>query len=69
MNGITDRLLSRRTVLRAGAGMGLVLAAPMHFVCGAFAEDMSCNLPTGSTVTFGFNVPQSGPYADEGVMM
>ena len=66
MNGITDRLLSRRTVLRAGAGMGLVLAAPMHFVCGAFAEDMSCNLPTGSTVTFGFNVPQSGPYADEG---
>jgi ABC-type branched-subunit amino acid transport system substrate-binding protein len=24
------------------------------------------NEPTGSTVTLGFNVPQSGPYADEG---
>jgi branched-chain amino acid transport system substrate-binding protein len=24
------------------------------------------NEPTGDTVTLGFNVPQSGPYADEG---
>ena len=24
------------------------------------------NEPKGSTVTLGFNVPQSGPYADEG---
>ena len=35
----------------------------------AWAQDKDqvyCNAPTGDTVTFGFNVPQSGPYADEG---
>jgi branched-chain amino acid transport system substrate-binding protein len=67
MTRILRPTVSRRTALRAGAGAaGLLLAAPMHFVRGAFAEDMSCNMPTGDTVTLGFNVPQSGPYADEG---
>ena len=57
--------LNRREILRAGAAGGVVLAAPMHFIRGAHAEGY-CNMPTGSTVTLGFNVPQTGAYADEG---
>ena len=59
-------IFNRRGILKAGVAGGAALAAPMHFVKGAFAQDMSCNMPTGDTVTLGFNVPQSGPYADEG---
>ncbi len=59
-------IMTRRGLLRAGAASGLALAAPMHFVRGAYAADMSCNMPSGDTVTLGFNVPQTGPYADEG---
>ncbi|TCT35480.1 substrate-binding protein [Martelella mediterranea] len=60
-------LINRRGLLRAGAVAGATLAAPTFFTRGAYAQDMmSCNMPTGSTVTLGFNVPQTGPYADEG---
>jgi branched-chain amino acid transport system substrate-binding protein len=38
----------------------------MHFIRGAYAEDMSCNMPKGKTVTFGWNIPLTGAYADEG---
>lgn len=58
-------IMTRRGLLKAGAASGVALAAPMSFVRGAYAEEF-CNLPTGSSVTLGFNVPQSGPYADEG---
>ncbi len=57
--------LDRRTILKAGAGGALALAAPMSFIRGAWADDF-CNMPKGSTVTFGFNIPLTGPYADEG---
>ncbi len=57
--------LTRRGLLKACAASGVALAAPMSFVRGAYAEDF-CNMPTGSSVTLGFNVPQTGPYADEG---
>ncbi|MCY6382495.1 substrate-binding protein [Hoeflea prorocentri] len=57
--------MTRRGLLKAGAASGVALAAPLSFVRGAHAESF-CNMPTGSTVTLGFNVPQSGPYADEG---
>jgi ABC-type branched-subunit amino acid transport system substrate-binding protein len=45
--------------------------APLHFVRGAWAEDYKPigNFPartSGSTVKFGFVVPQTGAYADEG---
>ncbi|MCD1632967.1 substrate-binding protein [Martelella mediterranea] len=60
--------MNRRSLLRAGAAAGITLATPMHFVRGAYAQDkMSCNMPTGSNVVLGFNVPQTGPYADEGL--
>ena len=57
--------VNRRQLLRAGAAGGLVLATPMHFIRNAHADNYR-NAPTGSTVTFGFNVPQTGAYADEG---
>ncbi|TPW29454.1 ABC transporter substrate-binding protein [Martelella alba] len=60
-------IMNRRGLLRAGAAAGVALTAPMHFIRGAYADDMSCNMPTGDTVTLGFNVPQTGPYADEGL--
>ena len=69
MSKLIYRPTSRRTLLKAGAGTaGLMMAgaAPMHFIRNAYAEDMSCNMPTGSDVVFGFNVPQTGSYADEG---
>ena len=54
---------TRRGVLRTGAIAGAGLAMPTIFTGSASAY---MNEPTGSTVTLGFNVPQSGPYADEG---
>ena len=56
---------TRRGVLKTGAIGGAALAAPTFFVRGAHAADF-CNAPTGGTVTLGFNVPQTGAYADEG---
>ncbi|SDG32674.1 amino acid/amide ABC transporter substrate-binding protein, HAAT family [Limimonas halophila] len=65
---------SRRRILKAGAagtaGLGAILAngkMPYHFVRGAFAEEAIGNFPIkGKTAVFGFNVPQTGAYADEG---
>ncbi|QDL91848.1 ABC transporter substrate-binding protein [Paroceanicella profunda] len=54
---------TRRGLLKTGATLGVGLAAPSFFVRGANAY---VNEPTGGTVTLGFNVPQTGPYADEG---
>ena len=56
---------SRRGLLKGGVVLGAGLAAPAIFTSRAWAAAYT-NEPTGSTVTFGFNVPQSGAYADEG---
>jgi len=55
--------LSRRGFLKTSAAAAAVGAAPMFFVKGANAF---VNDPKGDTVTLGFNVPQTGAYADEG---
>ena len=55
---------TRRGLLRGGAALGAGLAMPTIFTSQARASYL--NEPTGSTVTLGVNVPQSGPYADEG---
>jgi len=56
--------LTRRGVLRSGAVAGAGVALPTIFT-GSSASAFT-NEPTGDTVTLGFNVPQTGPYADEG---
>ncbi|MEM9735712.1 MAG: ABC transporter substrate-binding protein, partial [Pseudomonadota bacterium] len=57
--------VSRRGLLKGSAAMGAGLAAPTIFTSQAWAAGYT-NEPTGSTVTLGFNVPQTGAYADEG---
>jgi len=56
--------LDRRGVLKGTAAAGI--AAPMFFNGKAWAEENYLNAPKGGSVTLGFNVPQTGPYADEG---
>ncbi|MEL6167134.1 MAG: substrate-binding protein [Pseudomonadota bacterium] len=60
--------LTRRGVLKTGAVAGAGLATPTLFTGAAWSGSHAgfTNAPEGSTVTLGFNVPQSGPYADEG---
>ncbi|RDD61734.1 substrate-binding protein [Ferruginivarius sediminum] len=65
---------SRRRLLKASAagtaGLGALALngkAPFHFVRNAWAEEAIGNFPVkGKSVVFGFNVPQTGAYADEG---
>jgi len=55
---------TRRGLMKTGAATGAGLAMPTIFTSAASAFT---NEPTGDTVTFGFNVPQTGPYAEEGL--
>ncbi|MEE3316747.1 MAG: substrate-binding protein [Pseudomonadota bacterium] len=54
---------TRRGVLKTGAVAGAGLALPTYLNAAGHGFT---NAPTGGTVTLGFNVPQTGPYADEG---
>ncbi|MGR3805155.1 substrate-binding protein [Marinibacterium profundimaris] len=56
--------VTRRGVLKTGAVTGAGVALPTIFTASSAAA--FTNEPTGSSVTLGFNVPQTGPYADEG---
>lgn len=58
--------LSRRGFLKAGAGVMAAASAPTFFMKDAWAADFRNNPGKAKTVKFGFNVPQSGAYADEG---
>ncbi len=64
MSGFS-RSFTRRTVLRGSAVAGVALATPTLLIPRSYAAEY-CNKPSGSTVTLGFNVPQTGAYADEG---
>ncbi len=62
---------SRRRILKAGATAGAVSAlsigTPTFFIKDAWAQKAIGNFPVkGKSVVFGFNVPQTGAYADEG---
>jgi len=56
--------LTRRGALKAGAAAGAGLALPTYL--SAASHTGFTNAPGDSSVTLGFNVPQTGPYADEG---
>ncbi|MEM7428339.1 MAG: substrate-binding protein, partial [Pseudomonadota bacterium] len=58
-------ITNRRTLLKGSAAAGVALATPTIFTSQAWACDFT-NMPKGDTVTLGFNVPQTGAYADEG---
>src|SRR3546814_13673083 len=67
----SDKTITRRGLLKAGAATSIALAAPLHFVRGAWAKDYKPigNFPArteGSSVYYAFNVPLTGAYADEG---
>jgi branched-chain amino acid transport system substrate-binding protein len=59
--------LSRRGFMKVGAAALTAASMPMFFTKDAWAAKEFRNNPGNSgTVKFGFNVPQSGAYADEG---
>ncbi len=60
-----DFKINRRRFLKGTALAGAGLAAPTVLTSRVLSAGYT-NEPTGSTVTFGFNVPQTGSYADEG---
>lgn len=62
---MSKRRIRRRDMLKSTALIGAGLVAPMVFTRRAFAAGYT-NEPTGATVALGFNVPQTGAYADEG---
>jgi branched-chain amino acid transport system substrate-binding protein len=63
---MTKSNFTRRGMLKTGALAGSGLALPTIFTAQSAAAASFTNEPTGGTVTLGFNVPQTGPYADEG---
>ncbi|WPZ32573.1 substrate-binding protein [Thalassobaculum sp. OXR-137] len=60
---VFDKGVSRRSLMKGGVALTAGLAAPHFFTKSAYAY---LNEPKGGTVTLGFNVPQTGAYADEG---
>ena len=65
---MSKSIITRRGMLTTGAVAGAGLAMPTIFDGKAWSASHAgfTNAPQGGTVTLGFNVPQSGPYADEG---
>ena len=61
---MSDNNFTRRSVMQTGVVAGAGLTMPT--ILSAGSHDGFANAPTGSSVTLGFNVPQSGYYADEG---
>ena len=56
----------RRSVLKGMAASATALAAPTFFTRHAFGAEFRNDPSKLGKLVFGFNVPQSGPYADEG---
>ncbi|USG62242.1 substrate-binding protein [Sneathiella marina] len=66
MSDIKKPGVSRRGLLKAGAVTGLVASTPAFFMKDAWSADFRNNPKNSGELKLGFNVPQSGPYADEG---
>ncbi len=58
--------LDRRKFIVGTTALGVGIAAPTFFMRNAFGAEFVNNPGNSKTVTFGFNVPQTGAYADEG---
>lgn len=61
---MSEHKISRRGVLKAGAATGMALSTPLILTsqAHAFRNDPG----DAKSVKFGFNVPQTGPYSEEG---
>ncbi len=60
-------ILTRRSTLKLGAaGLVALGAGPMFFTRNAWAENFRNDPSKNANVVLGFNVPQTGAYADEG---
>lgn len=57
---------SRRDMLKASAATAAITGSPLFFSRHAYGADFLNNPGDSGVVTLGFNVPQSGAYADEG---
>ncbi len=57
---------NRRQALKIGAAGAAIGATPMFFHRNAWAADFVNDPGSKANVTLGFNVPQTGPYSDEG---
>jgi len=57
---------TRRDVLKTSAATAAISGAPLFFSRHAYGAEYLNNPGDAGTVTLGFNVPQSGAYADEG---
>ncbi|MFT6559432.1 MULTISPECIES: substrate-binding protein [Sneathiella] len=57
---------SRRGLLKTGAATGLIAATPAFFMRDAWAEEFRNNPGSAGEIKLGFNVPQTGPYSEEG---
>ncbi len=58
--------VSRRDILKGGAVASVALSTPMFFTKNAHAANFRNDPGNAKSVKFGFNVPQTGAYADEG---
>ena len=56
----------RRKVLKGMGATAAGLVMPTFFIRNAWAADFRNDPSKSKTVTFGWTVPQTGPYADEG---
>ncbi len=57
---------SRRAFVKSGIASLAVATAPFVFVRNSWARHFTNDPGDAATVTFGFNIPQTGPYTDEG---
>jgi branched-chain amino acid transport system substrate-binding protein len=58
--------LSRRGFIKVSAAAVAAASSPMFFMKDAYAKDFRNNPGSAGSVKLGFNVPQTGAYADEG---
>lgn len=62
-----DKKFTRRSVLKGSSALaGAALVTPSLFVPDSWASSFRNDPGKAKTVKFGFNVPQTGAYADEG---
>lgn len=61
-----DTGVSRRNLLKGGLALSGALAAPTFFTRHAFGAEFLNNPGNAASIKLGFNVPQTGAYADEG---